>query len=70
MKNPASKLTRIRLDLGEYDFEIEHIKGVDNVAADALSRIFISDLKKIYENEVTLLPIMTRSFISMCIIMR
>lgn len=61
MKNPASKLTRIRLDLGEYDFEIEHIKGVDNVAADALSRISISDLERIYENEVTLLPVMTRS---------
>lgn len=61
MKNPASKLTRIRLDLGEFDFDIEHIKGTDNVAADALSRISISDLKKIYENDVTLLPVVTRS---------
>lgn len=61
MKNPASKLTRIRLDLEEYDFEIEYIKGKDNVTADALSRISIADLKKIYENNVTMLPVMTRS---------
>lgn len=61
MKNPASKLTRIRLDLEEYDFEIIYIRGKENVAADALSRVSISDLKKIYENEVTLLPVMTRS---------
>lgn len=35
MKNLASKLTRIRLDLCEYDFEIVHISGEENVAADA-----------------------------------
>lgn len=60
MKNPSSKLMRIRLDLEEYDFDIIHIKGKDNVAADALSRITMADLTKIYENTVTLLPI-TRS---------
>lgn len=48
------------MDLCEFDFEIIHIKGKENVAADALSRISISDLKKIYENNVTMLPI-TRS---------
>ena len=39
MKDPTSKLTRIRLDLGEYDFLIEYIKGKANVGADALSGI-------------------------------
>ena len=61
MKNPASKLTRIRLDLEEYSFDIEHIKGKDNVAADALSRISIKDLTNIYENNVTILRVQTRS---------
>lgn len=61
MKNPASKLTRIRLDLEEYDFEVVYIKGSTNVAADALSRITIEDLKLSYENTVTALPMMTRS---------
>lgn len=46
LKNPASELTRIRLDLKEYDFVIHHIKGKDNVVADALSRISISELKE------------------------
>lgn len=41
MKNPSSKLTRMRLDLEEYDFELEYIKGKSNVVADALSRIKI-----------------------------
>lgn len=47
MKDPSSKLTRIRLDLEEYNFIIEHIKGKDNVAADALSRISIEDIKNV-----------------------
>lgn len=37
LKNPASKLTRLRLDLEEYDFVVEYIKGKDNVGADCLS---------------------------------
>lgn len=48
LKNPASKLTRVRLQLEEYDFVVEHIKGSDNVAADAFSRISIQDLKVMY----------------------
>lgn len=36
MKNSSSKLTRIRLVLEEYDFEAKHIKGKDNVVADAV----------------------------------
>lgn len=36
----------MRLDLEDYDFEIQHIKGSDNVGTDALSRIVTSeDLK-------------------------
>lgn len=52
MKNPSSKLTRIRLDLEEYMFEIIHISGTANVVADALSRIDIEDLKNQYDHEI------------------
>lgn len=34
LKEPTSRLTRIRLDLEEYNFVIEHIRGKDNVVAD------------------------------------
>jgi len=47
LKDPSSKLTRIRLDLEEHNFEIVHIKGKSNVVADALSRIHIDELKSI-----------------------
>lgn len=43
-------MTRIRLDLEEYDFTMKHISGKDNVVADALSRISIDDIKDIYED--------------------
>ena len=39
MKNPTSKLTRIRIDLEEFDYDVVYIKGKENVVADALSRI-------------------------------
>lgn len=46
-KNPSSKLTRIRLELSDYDFEIVYKKGINNTNADALSRIKIdSDILK------------------------
>lgn len=60
MKNPASKLTRIRLELEEYDFTIIHIKGKDNVVADALSRITLNDIKASFEESEAVLAI-TRS---------
>lgn len=60
MKDPSSKLTRIRLDLEEYNFEIIHIKGKDNVVADALSRISIDDLKSVFDDNNTVL-VMTRA---------
>lgn len=55
MKNPTSKVVRMRLDLNEYDFEIEHIPGKENIEADAISRI---DFNSIRDAEVM---IMTRS---------
>jgi len=45
MRNPTSKLTRMRLDLEEYQFTVEYLKGKDNHVADALSRITIDELK-------------------------
>lgn len=38
LKEPHSKLVRWKLLLSEFDFEIDYIKGKDNVVADALSR--------------------------------
>lgn len=55
LKDPTSKLSRIRLDLETFNFTIVHLPGKENVAADALSRITIENLSKIYENNVTML---------------
>ena len=38
MKNRNQRLVRWSLALQEYNLDIEHIKGRDNVIADALSR--------------------------------
>lgn len=59
LKNPSSRLSRIRLDLEEYDFEIQYVRGRDNVIADALSRITIGELKEL-SKEAPILAI-TRS---------
>lgn len=50
MKEPSSKLTQMRLDLEEYDFKVEYIKGKTNVISDALSRVQINteSLKNMY----------------------
>lgn len=61
LKNPSSKLTRIRLDLEEYDFSIEHIPGKTNVVADALSRISLEDIKEVTEYEKSNIFVTTRS---------
>lgn len=61
MKNPSSKLTRMRLDLEEYNFEIEYIKGTDNVCADALSRIEFSDIKELTNTVANINKMTTRS---------
>lgn len=58
MKNPSSKLTRMRLDLEEFDFEVQFVEGKKNVGPDALSRIQLdsNDLKAI-----NILQVQTRS---------
>lgn len=61
MKDPTSKLARIRLDLTDYDFCIEHVKGSDNVAADALSRIDFSDIVKMHDINAQIFAMTTRS---------
>ena len=54
-KNPSSKLTKIRIELSDYDFDILYKKGSINTNADALSRIDIDSeiLKNIipYQNK-------------------
>ena len=61
LKDPSSRLTRIRLDLEEYAFVIHYIKGKTNVGADALSRITIEQLKAMTEVDAAILTMMTRS---------
>lgn len=60
MKNPASKLVRIKMDLEEYDFSIVYIKGKDNILADALSRMEFSEIKNL-QNENEQILVTTRS---------
>lgn len=45
IKNPTSKLTRMRIDLEGFDYDVVYIKGKVNVAADALSRIVTTSEK-------------------------
>ena len=40
---------RIRLEVEEYEFDIVHIAGKDNILADALSRILFSEIQKMNE---------------------
>lgn len=42
MKDPSSRLTKFRLELEQYDFIIEYIKGIHNLGPDALLRIRIT----------------------------
>lgn len=60
MKNPASKLVRIRMDLEDYDFTIKYIKGKDNSLADALSRMEFSEIKHLADESKKILAL-TRS---------
>lgn len=42
MKNPSSRLTKFRLLLEEYDFEVVYVKGKNNAGADFLSRLKVN----------------------------
>ena len=53
MTNLSSKLTRMRLELEEYDFTVEYLKGKDNFVADALSLINIKEFKNIQNKVLT-----------------
>lgn len=60
MNNPSSRLTKFRLCLEEYDFTVTYLKGQNNVAADALSRIEITidELKNVNKH---VMSVMTRA---------
>lgn len=51
MRDPSSRLMKFRLILEEYDFVLEYLKGKNNAAADALSRLQITseELKEMCE---------------------
>lgn len=59
LKDPSSRLTKFRLYLEEYDFEIVHIPGRNNAAADALSRLPVpttcDDLKSMGQHVISVL---------------
>lgn len=59
MKDPSSRLLKFRLQLEEYDFVVEYVRGSDNAAADALSRIIVTseELKEVNEK----INVMTRA---------
>lgn len=60
MANPSSRLTKFRLLLEEYDYIIEYVKGADNAAADALSRIRISS-EELKEMNERIMCVLTRA---------
>ena len=55
MKDPTRRLTRYRLLLEQYDFEITYIKGNKNKVADALSRVrlHVNELRNMQINVLT-----------------
>ena len=61
MKNPSSKLTRMRLDEEEYDFTVKYLRGKNNYVADALLWITINELKKMNKNISSILKVTTRA---------
>lgn len=60
LKNPSQRLLRIRLELEEYKFTIEYIKGTQNVVADALSRMELEEIKECTQNKAEV-KLLTRS---------
>lgn len=61
LKDPNSKLSRLRLELSEYNFTVIHIPGKLNSVADALSRIHIRDIIRTQTNADASIKIVTRS---------
>lgn len=57
MTDPSSRLLKFRLLLEEYDYKVVYVKGCNNVAADALSRIEVNsdELKSMNEHIVSVL---------------
>lgn len=51
-KATAPKIVRWRLRLQDYDFEIRHVAGTDNILADALSRCLKTDSNKPLPDEL------------------
>lgn len=53
--NPSSRLTKFRLLLSDYDFTIEYIRGSENFAPDALSRIILTsdELKNLNTHSIS-----------------
>lgn len=48
LKEPNSRLSRWKISLSEYEFDIEYIKGKENNVADFLSRIELETKENIY----------------------
>lgn len=60
MKDPSSRLTKFRLQLEEYNFTVEYVKGKDNAPADALSRIRLTS-NELKEMNESVMNVMTRA---------
>lgn len=61
MRDPSSRLLKFRLQLEEYNFTIDYLKGTQNSAADALSRINITTDELKSMNEKLSINVMTRA---------
>ena len=59
MKTPSVRRDKFRSYLEEFDFVVEYVKGTHNVVADALSRIYSSELKKL--QNISQINVMTRA---------
>lgn len=58
LKDPVSRLTKWRLRLDEFEFQVQYKKGKDNVVADALSRIEINTKETTQDDDLDLISIL------------